>query len=54
MHLTRIKKPYQSYLLSFLLVTSNVPLNNITIQNQHIPCQARKQRDKINKLQNNS
>ena len=26
-------------------------IKNVTIQNQHIPCRARKQRDKINKLQ---
>ena len=41
-------------LIPFIPITSYVPLNNVTIQNQHIPGKATKQRGKINKLQSDS
>ena len=42
------KEVHQPY--PFSSFYSIVPLNNVTIQNQHIPCQVRKQRKKIHKL----
>ena len=45
MHLTGFGSAIS--IISFLSVISNTSLNSVTIQNQHIPCQTRKQRDKI-------
>ena len=48
MHLTRIKKSHQPYPLSSCYIKCTN--KQLTIQNQHIPCQTRKQRNNINKL----